>query len=417
MRRVAIFVGLSWMACITAEGQSTVGGSPGGIEARPKWQTVMLNLCGAPGAGIVVGEDQTLIYVLTVSHLRCKGGQTNLPCAEVCEKPVTVRFFGNPQEEHVVKQIYRDSDKERELNDDLMAVSIDKGSIEKSARRFRFNLARDPSAMRRGDHLFVIGNPNDVEVWFVPPEPFFLARVSAGRIEFGPALQAYGGLSGGALCNGDGEIVGIVQGNGNRLAYAMPITAALQTFEGWHVRKARLFAERRFPVMKPHYTEIGADAIFPSLTNGLSGDGPGVCLHIAHGVTRLMAPTFDATILYARGTFPDVVETQQILIPSGGLQVQPFANLAHKAMHETLGGFYIGGGLGYGFVARSVQGTRVSVKENLSSLIVTTEASYRWPLPARGWGLKFSYRVYQPVRSQGLERATGFALGMYGVFR
>ena len=290
---------------------------------------------------------------------------------------------------------------------------------------FSFNLARNPITLRRGDHLFMVGFVNSQSEWFVPPEPFFFASLEdqpgglphVATLLFGPASNAYPGMSGGPLCNADGEIVGIVVGKGSEIGSAQPISFALDRFKSWKLAEPRLFAERRFPVMKPHYTEIGADAAFPSFTSGLAGDGPGAALHIAHGITRSIAATFDTTILYAKGAFPDFVETQQIFLPSGGLQFQPLAGLARKSIHETLGGLYIGGGLGWEFVARSVQGTRVSVKENLSSLMLATEVGYRWPLPPRGWGAKVGYRVYKPVRSEGLERASGFTLGLYGVFR
>ena len=413
MHLIAVVVGLAFLARV-GENEPAVHKGRGGVELRAKQQTVMLSACDGKnrGAGIVVGEDESSVYVLTASHLLCRERTT--PCAviDVCTDP-TSRFFSLKNGDFIRSQpIYRDD------SNDLAAISIPKRGLERSALRFRFNLARDPSTARRGDHLFIVGALGNVQGWFVPAEPFFLAGVAEERIEFGPTGAAYEGVSGGPLCNADGEIIGLVQDKGSAVGIAKPITAALDKFKSWNSNaKRRLFAERRFPVLKPHYTEIGADAAFPSLSRGLSSDGPGVNLHVAHGISRLVAAAFDATILYARGEFPDFIETQQILIPSGGLQVQPFADLARRAMHETLGGFYLGGGLGYGFVTRSVQGPRVGAKENLSSLMFVTEAGYRWPLPPRGWGLKISYRVYQPVRSQGLERATGFALGLYGAFR
>jgi Trypsin-like peptidase domain len=414
MKGFMIRVGLVLVAYASAEDQSNPARG-NGVEARVIRQTVMLSGCGYSGAGVVVGEDGASIDVLTSSHLVC---QEELPC-NLCAN-MKAWFFGSNVNSGGKSVPVHFVDKSEQKDLAVISISKKSGQVRKNLDvdyHFKWNLARDPRTMSRGDHLFVVGALRDKQGWFVPAEPFFLARVTKDRIEFGPTGAAYPGVSGGPLCSADGEIIGIVGQKANEVGLAEPITGALDWFKGRSDVNVLLFAERRFPVLKPHYSEISADAIFPSVTNGLSGDGPGVGLHVAHGISRLIAAAFDATILYARGTFPDFVETQQILIPSGGLQVQPFADLGHRAMHEALGGVYLGGGLGWGFVTRSVQGSRISVKENSSSLMLVTEAGYRWPLPTRGIGIKVSYRVYQPIRSQGLERANGFAFGLYGVFR
>jgi trypsin-like peptidase len=388
----------------------------GGVEERAKRQTAAISaICdsGASnfGAGIVVGEDKEFIYVLTRYHVLRRGG---------CNSG-TVRFYRSEVQisrEMVFEMVAQSAP------DDLAALRVSKTGDKNFGFRFTFNLARDPKTLRRGDHLFAVGNRNSQEPWYVPPEPLFFAGGSGFQI--GPGLSLQPGMSGGPICNADGEIVAIAEETGDSPSKAMPITEALSIFNSWKgVPAARLFAERRFPVMKPQYTEIGADAEFPSFTGGLAADGPGASLHIAHGITRLLTATFDASVLYGKRTSLEyigtarqpVVETRQSFIPTGGLQLQPFSDFARKGVHETLGGFYVGGALGWDVVARSVHGPIVSVNENLSSLVMTTEAGYRWPLRRRGWGLKVSYRVYQPLRSEGLDRSYSFGLGMYGIFR
>ncbi len=388
----------------------------GSVEERAKRQTAAIStICdsGAPdsGAGVVVGEDKDYIYVLTRYHVLGRGS---------CEKG-TVQFYLSPARisNAMGFEVIAHSDK-----DDLAAIKVSKGRGKNLGFHFTFSLARDPKTLRRGDHLFAVGNRDRTEQWFVPPEPLFFAGVRDG-FRIGPGLSLQIGMSGGPICNADGEIVAILEETGDSPSKAMPITEALSIFESWKIVPARLFAERRFPVMKPQYTEIGADAEFPNFNGGMAADGPGASLHIAHGVTRLLTATFDASVLYGKrssleyiGTaLQPVLETRQSFIPTGWLQLQPFSEFAHWRVHETLGGFYLGGALGWDVVARSVQGPNISVNENLSSLVVTTEAGYRWPLPRRGWGLKVSYRVYQPLRSESLGRSYSLGLGLYGIFR
>jgi Trypsin-like peptidase domain len=416
MRQGVIFVSVYWLTSLSA------AGAPGnkqsdGIEHRVKMQTVMIEACEGPGAGVVVSEDQQWIYVLTAYHL--VHDMYDQPCQG------KARFYSttNTASTTVPFETTPGANK----TSDLAAIKVAKAGLATFPHHFTFSLARDPITLRRGDHLFMVGFVNESLLWFVPPEPFFFARLGA-TLDFGPPNNVYPGASGGPLCNADGEIVGIVVERGNQSGFAAPITTALDTFDGWNVPRSRLFVERRFPVMKPHFTEFGAAAAFPAFTGGLSADGPGASLHVSHGITRFFAATFDTTILFAKQNLSELVqtpqglisvpelETQQAVMPSGGLQVQPLSGMPRKVLHETLGGVYIGGGLGWEYVSRSVQGNN-SVNGNLSSLMVTAEAGYRWPLPRRGWGLSVSYRVYQPVRSETLERASSISLGLYTVFR
>jgi hypothetical protein len=420
VKQIATVVFLMSCFLICLGGEPSKAALRSAVEDRVKLQTVMINGCGGSGAGIVVREDGQWIYVLTAHHVVYDTG--NSDC-----KTGTSQFFSPGALSNIVP--FKTTTGVDKVND-LAAIKIERSRLGNFPFHFTFNLARDPTTLRRGDHLFIVGFSNSQTLWFVPPEPFFFADLG-NRLLFGPSSSAYPGLSGGPICNADGEIVGIVLEKGKDIGNAVPVTSALSIYNRWGITTSRLFAEHRFPVVKPHYTEIGADATFPIFVGGVySGDGPGASFHIAHGVTRLVAATFDTTILYARRTFSvlgqgqqgptlfPAVETRQILMPNGGLQVQPFSGVPRRKVHETLGGFYVAGGMGWNFVASTTKSSvNGVVNQNSSSLMLTTEAGYRWPLPLRGWGLKASYRVYQPVRSEGLDRASSFTVGLYTIFR
>src|ERR1039458_3137685 len=153
MKRLCVLGCFFWIFSFAEGGLLGQRQEVGGVEQRVKLLTVMLQACGRPGAGVVVRKDKQWIYLLTAYHVAYDDAS-----GEACQSG-KVRFLSRSG---VSGEIPFKITGGADVKEDLAAIKVGKAQLANVPLHFTFTLARDPSTLRRGDHLFMVGFVNEI---------------------------------------------------------------------------------------------------------------------------------------------------------------------------------------------------------------------------------------------------------------
>lgn len=164
----------------------------------------------AYGAGVLVSEDG---LVLTVNHV--------IESHEEGSHPVRVSVAGLPWRDAEI--VARDPVTDLAL----VRVHLPEGGPQRAAR------LTSATNCRAGDGVFTIGSPASMHFSLARGAVSFVGRRFGGFRYLQTDIPTQPGNSGGALFNGDGEVVGLmtfILRNGQNLAFAIPVDYARTKF-------------------------------------------------------------------------------------------------------------------------------------------------------------------------------------------
>jgi alpha-tubulin suppressor-like RCC1 family protein len=171
------------------------------------------------GAGIVAGADNDQIYIVTANHVVRDGDRPG--------QDLLVEFYGL-RGKSLLATLATHFDAGRDLAV-LVVPNAKAHGIDVNA--FPFDRAGDPSALTRGDPVFLAGHPNDVR-WSLSVTPDAFVETEEDWLRF-ESKSLFPGHSGGALLNFRLEIVGLLRSDKQPYGEALSIAKILTIFKQW----------------------------------------------------------------------------------------------------------------------------------------------------------------------------------------
>ena len=171
------------------------------------------------GAGIIFGHEKDAFYIVTANHVVRSGNRaaTGLEIRVNSSRNTAVK---------TVSLLKFDADL------DIAVLRVD-GLAAKGVDACKPRLDRlSKSIVNRGDGVYAVGNPNG-EGWFLPVRPDQVNEKIGDAIRFESTVISIGN-SGGALLDGEGDLVGMVQKDQPPTGRALDIQKVLTILKQWN---------------------------------------------------------------------------------------------------------------------------------------------------------------------------------------
>jgi len=185
------------------------------------------------GAGIIFGFQLDRIYIATANHVVRKGTQE--------AQNLQVKFKWLPGES-IEARLLKHSDKDL----DLAVLAVVGRRLGMDFKSLPFNELGDPSSLKRGDAVYMIGNPSGQQ-WRVNVTPDNVSSKSGNIISFETAFIRPG-HAGGALLNKNWELVGMIKADEPPDGKAVNIKSVIDTLREWEYPVDLSPAPPRIPI-------------------------------------------------------------------------------------------------------------------------------------------------------------------------
>lgn len=220
LTRVGVLAGLWLMASEALAGPE----SAKGVEDSIKQLVVMVESTvggqGRIGSGIIFGFGSDQIYIVTADHIV-------RPAAQEADE-VKIWFYWSPEKKIKAKLL-----SQRDAQLDLAVLSVsDVTWLQKKLDELPFDRLGDPKFLQRGDPLYLLGNPNG-KSWRINTTPERFVEMRKESVEFESNLIAPG-HSGGALLNGERELVGMLKRDQAPYGEAVSIAHVVKQLRDWN---------------------------------------------------------------------------------------------------------------------------------------------------------------------------------------
>lgn len=170
------------------------------------------------GAGVIFGWDTAHLYIATANHV-VRAGSKEAQNPQIRLKTLPDKLFKATLLANV----------DREL--DLAVIRLEMlNNPEVNPCALRIDRLYK-SAIRRGDAVYAVGNPNGVP-WGMPVVPDRAAQIVGAQVMFQSAFISKG-HSGGGLLNGEGEVIGMIRADQPPFGIATSIWKVLPVLKAW----------------------------------------------------------------------------------------------------------------------------------------------------------------------------------------
>lgn len=393
--------------------------------------TVLIDDTGERGTGVIVGDTDDSIFVVTAEHVL--NPLPRLPTVKGRQVRVQLHpTIGEPQAHSVECQVVASAMSQARVGMDVALLSCTKTPGVRF--RFSYDFVGDVAELLPSASLMMIGNlepPEKCRVrpsqncWVVPSGYFLFDRVFG---EKGPTTIDFfnlrrhdlQGASGGPLLTDRSEFLGMVFEESSSNVVVKALTwrairqwlAPLEKSAGFKV-KLRRQARSAAPLRRNNVEfSVGATSFYMPNFGWLSASP-----HLRISRTFPSAPSLVAVFdySYARRTRDDArSETVSLTVPAVGLQWQIGAQVGWLRRTQLLGGTYVGGGIAPATIERTLLGGVGRL--NVRAWTYLADAGWRYRLPGKSWGIAASYRygvlVDDAVR-QLYPRFHAFSAGVF----
>ncbi len=178
------------------------------------------------GAGVIVGGDDKLLYIVTANHVVRHGNEGAWREA----KEIRIKFKSAPSQ--IVKGRLL---KHIDADNDLAAISVE--NLSKQGLNIcdlYWGPFTDGGSPARGDLVFPVGNPEGTGKWILPLRPDGVAKVKGPRtIIQSDLIKA--GYSGGALLNEYGQVLGMILEDNPPFGVSLGWEKVLEILTTWEI--------------------------------------------------------------------------------------------------------------------------------------------------------------------------------------
>ena len=178
-------------------------------------------LAGGPttGAGIVFGRAGGALYVVTANHVVRRGN------SQAQDIVVGVRARS-------AQRVPASLTSHADAVMDLAVIAVPSGAEHGlNVCAWPFDVLGDANALKRGDPVYPVGNPNGVP-WGMPVMPDRIAQVSQDGFVFQSTLLS-AGHSGGAVLGEHGDLLGLIQTDQPPFGLALKLGMVLDRLRAW----------------------------------------------------------------------------------------------------------------------------------------------------------------------------------------
>lgn len=194
---------------------------PDAALAASQQLVVMLETDLGIGAGIVVGRAGGDIAIATANHVVRRGA--------LAASSVRARFRARPSS-WIDAELTETFAADRDLDLAVVRVPLPRAPIA-DACDLPFDRLGSPGTVQRGAEVFPVGYPFGAP-WATPLRADLVASAAAGLISFQSSFIA-AGMSGGALLDADGRLIGMIKNDQPPFGVAVALDTVLERIRGW----------------------------------------------------------------------------------------------------------------------------------------------------------------------------------------
>lgn len=182
------------------------------------------------GTGIIIGYDQTSIYVITADHVVWNG---DTPSTDV---KIDLKYSNGdvvPIKDAQVLQKHHPRNAGGARGLDLAVLRFDRASYKLPLDELDFRVLGKSNELRDQERMYSVGYADNGTQWNLNPQPERFSSINGSLLLFGAFITA--GYSGGPIFNNKFQLVGMISEDTSPNATAITIEAIVEKLREWSI--------------------------------------------------------------------------------------------------------------------------------------------------------------------------------------